>query len=548
MEKAIEDDSRISLHPVTDTVADFYRLADCLLLTSLNEVTPMVICEAFSYGLPVLSTNIAGIKEMVSDGVEGYLFAPGDNAKAIASMDKLVKDDALRHDMGKRALSCFWRTFELTLMVQRYRELLLDLAPPLILIDMDGTLVDYETGFGKVWCNKFPIHREKSWHIEACVDTPEAVAEIEAITHAKGFFLNLPPMAGAIKALAEMEAAGLALMVCSTPISSPYCAQEKIDWIAKHLGVHWIPRLVLTHTKNLIKGDILIDDKPFAHKKIKQVDPTVINAEWRQVIFDAPYNRSHSEAPRLYRWRDWRSILCPLIGRAVDFHGKIFNSTSVGVRNSTSVSSTVPTSVAHISSSPSSLSSATFSSSTPLPSKAADFDVGYRKTLGVDCLDCQSGEHRSIFPAPSPSSVIPCDFDAFSDISNSLSLSSSLVEGDCNGGTCSSDNVNAWNANGNGIGHGNGNGSGREDLMSKEARARARLGMSSLACLQSASDIFGMDRGMGMGKASKTLPGEKTIARASLGFSEASDSDHKSHDKVTESSVASNMDDLTYIP
>ena len=54
------------------------QAADCLLFTSVNEVTPMVISEAMSWSIPVLTTNIAGIPEMFSaDGVEGFLYSPG---------------------------------------------------------------------------------------------------------------------------------------------------------------------------------------------------------------------------------------------------------------------------------------------------------------------------------------------------------------------------------------------------------------------------------------------------------------------------------------
>ena len=42
---AIAGDPRIQLFDVTDDVDEFFRQADCLVLTSLNEVTPMVISE-----------------------------------------------------------------------------------------------------------------------------------------------------------------------------------------------------------------------------------------------------------------------------------------------------------------------------------------------------------------------------------------------------------------------------------------------------------------------------------------------------------------------
>ena len=45
LQKAIAGDPRIQLFDVTDDVDEFFRQADCLVLTSLNEVTPMVISE-----------------------------------------------------------------------------------------------------------------------------------------------------------------------------------------------------------------------------------------------------------------------------------------------------------------------------------------------------------------------------------------------------------------------------------------------------------------------------------------------------------------------
>lgn len=51
LQKAIAGDPRIQLFDVTDDVDEFFRQADCLVLTSLNEVTPMVISEVSCGGL-----------------------------------------------------------------------------------------------------------------------------------------------------------------------------------------------------------------------------------------------------------------------------------------------------------------------------------------------------------------------------------------------------------------------------------------------------------------------------------------------------------------
>jgi len=46
----IGEDKRIEVHDVTDNVDQYFQVTDCLLFTSKNEVTPMVIPEAMSYG------------------------------------------------------------------------------------------------------------------------------------------------------------------------------------------------------------------------------------------------------------------------------------------------------------------------------------------------------------------------------------------------------------------------------------------------------------------------------------------------------------------
>jgi glycosyltransferase involved in cell wall biosynthesis len=54
VKRAAADDPRIEILDVTEVVEVYYEAADALLVTSVNEVTPMVICEAMAFGLPVL--------------------------------------------------------------------------------------------------------------------------------------------------------------------------------------------------------------------------------------------------------------------------------------------------------------------------------------------------------------------------------------------------------------------------------------------------------------------------------------------------------------
>lgn len=72
------------------------READVLVVPSRwYENSPNVILEAFAAGTPVIAANHGGMAEMVRDGVDGLLVAPGDPAALGAALERLLIDPAL---------------------------------------------------------------------------------------------------------------------------------------------------------------------------------------------------------------------------------------------------------------------------------------------------------------------------------------------------------------------------------------------------------------------------------------------------------------------
>ncbi len=70
-----------------------YDRASYAVLPSLViENHPTVIGESFSRGTPVIAAASGGIPELVADGVDGFLFAPGDRAGLIAALDRAEKE------------------------------------------------------------------------------------------------------------------------------------------------------------------------------------------------------------------------------------------------------------------------------------------------------------------------------------------------------------------------------------------------------------------------------------------------------------------------
>ena len=77
----------------------FYREADLVVLTSKNEGTPLTILEAMAAGVPVLSTSVGGVPDLLADN--RGLMAPHDVPQFAAAMDRLAGDPSLRARMAE---------------------------------------------------------------------------------------------------------------------------------------------------------------------------------------------------------------------------------------------------------------------------------------------------------------------------------------------------------------------------------------------------------------------------------------------------------------
>jgi len=73
-----------------------------------GEGVPRILIEAAATGLPLVTTDTPGCREIVQHGVNGFLVRPGDPEPLAQAIKKLLLDDELRVEMGKRSreLAC----------------------------------------------------------------------------------------------------------------------------------------------------------------------------------------------------------------------------------------------------------------------------------------------------------------------------------------------------------------------------------------------------------------------------------------------------------
>jgi glycosyltransferase involved in cell wall biosynthesis len=77
--------------------------SDVFVLPSFQEGVPMAMLEAMACGLPVITTPVGGIPDVITDGEEGRLIAPGDVDALCRAMGALIEDEAQRLALGARA-------------------------------------------------------------------------------------------------------------------------------------------------------------------------------------------------------------------------------------------------------------------------------------------------------------------------------------------------------------------------------------------------------------------------------------------------------------
>lgn len=82
----------------------YYTVADVFVMPSLREVWGLVVNEAMACGLPVVVSSRAGAAyDLVKEGKNGYVFNPGDLQQLKEILERLLKNDSLRSEMGRKS-------------------------------------------------------------------------------------------------------------------------------------------------------------------------------------------------------------------------------------------------------------------------------------------------------------------------------------------------------------------------------------------------------------------------------------------------------------
>jgi len=121
---------RVTLRGELTDMASFYRELDAFVLPSIEaEGMPITVLEAMACGLPVISTRVGGVEEVIRDGTSGLVIAPRDEPALAAAVQKLAESHQLRASLGHAARERVVKTFTAARMAADVRSLYHRLAP-----------------------------------------------------------------------------------------------------------------------------------------------------------------------------------------------------------------------------------------------------------------------------------------------------------------------------------------------------------------------------------------------------------------------------------
>jgi glycosyltransferase involved in cell wall biosynthesis len=121
-ERIIAENLRVKVLGWQSNIEKVLSAADIVVLTSDNEGTPLSLIQAGMAGLPVVTTNVGSVPEVVLDNVTGLITSLGVQEIADA-LEKLVSDKALRAQLGNAGQEFTLANFGVERLVHDHEEL-----------------------------------------------------------------------------------------------------------------------------------------------------------------------------------------------------------------------------------------------------------------------------------------------------------------------------------------------------------------------------------------------------------------------------------------
>ena len=112
-------------HDFTDDVRPYIYNADCVVLPSYREGTPKSLLEAGAMGKPLIATNVPGCRNVIEDGLNGFLCEPKSSKSLAEAMRKvLTMNSETLKNLGIESQKKITKEYDETIIHQIYLNLI----------------------------------------------------------------------------------------------------------------------------------------------------------------------------------------------------------------------------------------------------------------------------------------------------------------------------------------------------------------------------------------------------------------------------------------
>lgn len=116
-------EDHVKVHGHEEDIRGILNTTDIVCLPSYREGLPKSLIEAASSGLPIVTTDVAGCKEIVQDGVNGYLVPPKDFKLLADRLEDLILDPIKRNEFGMKSREIAVKDFTIEKVVNKTMKL-----------------------------------------------------------------------------------------------------------------------------------------------------------------------------------------------------------------------------------------------------------------------------------------------------------------------------------------------------------------------------------------------------------------------------------------
>lgn len=177
------------------------------------------------------------------------------------------------------------------------------MSRPVLLFDLDGICCDLIKKWLATYNRDYQDHLTPeditTWEWHHLVK-PDCGKRIYHYLNQPGFFADLEPIAGCVESLQRLSERCELVVVTASPREA--CA-DKVRWVRTHLPFITRENVVITHRKDLVRGDFMFDDAP---RNLRHHPAT-------RLMLDYPYNRDFHDCHRVHSWGEAEELIHQLL-------------------------------------------------------------------------------------------------------------------------------------------------------------------------------------------------------------------------------------------